>query len=140
MSADGLIERFRLRGVELRADGMKLRYSAPAGVLTAADKAELAAHKAALLAVLSCPPAVFRPALGATYTRRRKASSVVRALEHDPALRFAVEVANGDSDPVVLAVAIRDAGTCELLIPKDRYDPFAIIALIEANFGGADLH
>jgi len=30
-----------------------------------------------------------------------------------------------------LAVAIRDKGTCEVLIPAARFDPFALLKLVE---------
>jgi hypothetical protein len=29
------------------------------------------------------------------------------------------------------APAIRDKGTCEVLIPKDRYDPLAVLAMMQ---------
>jgi hypothetical protein len=45
--------------------------------------------------------------------------------------RYAVTVDGSGTDPVVMALAIRDKGTCEVLIPKDRYDPFAVLAMME---------
>ena len=36
---------------------------------------------------------------------------------------YAVTVDDSGTDPVVMAWPIRDKGTCEVLIPKDRYDP-----------------
>lgn len=35
-----------------------------------------------------------------------------------------------------LALAIRGAGTCELRIPREKYDPFRLLGLIERH-GGA---
>jgi hypothetical protein len=45
--------------------------------------------------------------------------------------RYAVTVDDSGTDPVVMALAIRDKATCEVLIPKDRYDPLAVLAMME---------
>jgi hypothetical protein len=38
-----------------------------------------------------------------------------------------------DPDPAAFLVALATpAGTCEVLIPKDRYDPLAVLAMVEA--------
>jgi hypothetical protein len=34
---------------------------------------------------------------------------------------------DADRDFVICTLAIRDVGTCELRIPRDRYDPWAIL-------------
>ena len=52
MSAAALLAALQARGVRLTAVGDRLRVDAPAGVLTVADRAALAAYKAALLARL----------------------------------------------------------------------------------------
>ena len=57
---------------------------------------------------------------------------VLAMLAHNPALRLAV-VCDGHGDPVPVAVAIRDKGTCEVLIPAARFDPFALLDLIEKH-------
>ncbi|MGH8584657.1 MAG: hypothetical protein ACREWE_00180 [Gammaproteobacteria bacterium] len=44
--------------------------------------------------------------------------------------QYAVLVEDPNTDPVVMALATPD-GTCELLIPKDRYDPFAILDMVD---------
>ena len=36
-----------------------------------------------------------------------------------------------DPEYVVVALAIRDVGACELLIPRGKYDPFMVIATLE---------
>jgi hypothetical protein len=36
-----------------------------------------------------------------------------------------------DPDAVIITLAIRDKATCELKIPKDRYDGLAILQIIE---------
>ncbi len=53
MSATELLASLQQRGVLLCVDGDRLRVDAPTGVLSAADRAALAAHKADLLALLA---------------------------------------------------------------------------------------
>jgi hypothetical protein len=67
------------------------------------------------------------PSLPAAEARRQKALAL---LARDGG-RYAVTVDDCGTDPVVMALAIRDKGTCEVLIPKDRYDPFAVLAMME---------
>jgi hypothetical protein len=55
---------------------------------------------------------------------------VLAMLAANPALRIAV-VCDGGGDPVPIAIAIRDRGTCELMIPRDRYDGALLLDLIE---------
>jgi hypothetical protein len=57
---------------------------------------------------------------------------VLAMLAGNPALRLAV-VCDGQGDPVPVAVAIRDKGTCEVLIPAARFDPFALLELVERH-------
>ena len=57
---------------------------------------------------------------------------VLAMLADNPALRLAV-VCDGLGDPVPVAVAIRGKGTCEVLIPAARFDPFALLDLIEKH-------
>ena len=57
---------------------------------------------------------------------------VLAILAGDPALRLAV-VCDGQGDPVPVAVAIRDKGTCEVLIPAARFDSFALLELVERH-------
>jgi len=62
---------------------------------------------------------------------------VVAMLAANPALRLAV-VADAEvkaGDPVPVAVAIRDKGTCELHVPAARWDPFKLLELV-ARHGG----
>ena len=63
--------------------------------------------------------------------RRRR---VLTMLADNPALRLAV-VCDGDGDPVPVAIAIRDKGSVEALIPKSRFDPFALLELVERHSG-----
>ena len=62
---------------------------------------------------------------------------VLDMLAGNPALRIAV-VCDGEGDPVPVAVAIRDKGHCEVHIPAARFDPFALLELVERH--GGTLH
>ena len=57
---------------------------------------------------------------------------VLAMLAANPARRLAV-VCDGQGDPVPVAVAIRGKGTCEVLIPAARFDPFALLELVERH-------
>ena len=57
---------------------------------------------------------------------------VLAMLADNPALRLAV-VCDGAGDPVPVAVAIRDKGSIEILIPAARFDPFALLELVERH-------
>ena len=59
-------------------------------------------------------------------------------LATDSNLRYGLVVDNPDTDPVIVALAIRDVGRCELAIPAAHYDAFALLALIERH--GATVH
>jgi len=65
----------------------------------------------------------------ATEARRQR---VLAMLADNPALRLAV-VCDGAGDPVPVAVAIRDKGAAEILIPAARFDPFALLELVERH-------
>ncbi len=55
---------------------------------------------------------------------------VLRDLEANPERVRAVEVLDADTDPVRLIVAIRNVGVCELLVARDKWDPFQFLALL----------
>jgi hypothetical protein len=63
--------------------------------------------------------------------RRRR---VLAKLAANPARRLAV-VCDGEGDPVPVAVAIRDKGTCEVLIPAARFDPSALLEVVGRHGG-----
>lgn len=65
MTAIELMADFQQRGIVLTDEDGRIRYRAPAGILTDADRAALGEHKAALLALLapsSVPPVATGPA------------------------------------------------------------------------------
>ena len=83
----------------------------------------------ATVAVASPPAAKAATPDPATEARRQR---VLTMLADNPALRLAV-VCDGAGDPVPVAVAIRDKGTIEILIPAARFDPFALLELVERH-------
>lgn len=69
---------------------------------------------------------------------------VLDMLNADPALRAAWTCADTGDDPVVLTLAVRGAGTCELAIPREHFDALGLPGLINwladplhAKIGGA---
>jgi hypothetical protein len=65
----------------------------------------------------------------AAESRRQR---VLAMLADNPARRLAV-VCDGQGDPVPVAIAIRGKGTCEVLIPAARFDPFVLLELVERH-------
>ena len=76
------------------------------------------------------------PELRAYFLRRAEEAPVtdykrvLRDLEANPERIRAVEVMDADTDPVRLIVAIRNVGVCELLVARDKWDPFQFLALL----------
>ena len=68
-------------------------------------------------------------------TRRQRLRTM---LAEQPGIRYAVVVDNPDADPVIVALAIREVGTCEIAIPAASYDAFVLLAIIE--WYGGTLH
>ncbi len=59
---------------------------------------------------------------------------MVAKLEGDPGLRYAMQTHTEiDPDAVILTLAIRGKGACELRIPKSRYDGLVLLELIEKH-------
>lgn len=57
-------------------------------------------------------------------------------LKTDPGLRYAMEAHDKlEPDSVILTLAIRGKAACEFRIPRERYDPFLLLDLIERHGG-----
>lgn len=93
-----------------------------------------------LLSVLSVPPLAHSGEKGElppdVDARRQK---VIAMLAAHPEASYAV-LTDSESDPgaVIVVVAIRERATCELHIPRDKYDGLLLLDLIERH--GATLH
>jgi hypothetical protein len=69
----------------------------------------------------------------AAEARRQRLLAMLR---ERPSVRYAV-VTDTQSDPeaVIVALAIRDRATCELSIPRNRYDGVLLLDLIDRHSG-----
>lgn len=124
----------RQRVIEAELTELVYRVAEAQG-FTQKDRAEALEHALAdPERALSC----FR-ALGAgvvtpeTEARRQR---VLAMLAARPDIRYAVLTdTQADPEAVLLTLAIRGRATCELRIPRDRYDPFLLLDLIERHGG-----
>ena len=86
----------------------------------------------ATLALANSPNPKVAPDPAAEARRQR----VLAMLRESPTVRYAV-VTDTDSDPdaVIVTLAVRGRASCELLIPRDRYDGVLLLDLIERHSG-----
>ena len=63
-----------------------------------------------------------------------RVEKVIGKLQANPGRCYAMEShLDADPDAVILTLAIRGKGTCELRIPKSRYDAIALLELFEKH-------
>jgi len=122
MGANDLIFELRHKGYSIRADGGYLDIS-PADNLPPDLVQTIRQSKAEILTELQREARM--------EWRRQK---VIAMLEAAPGTQRAI-YPDTDSDPlnVILAIAIRHVATCEMLIPKSKYDPWRLLELIERH-------
>jgi len=65
----------------------------------------------------------------------RRRAKVLAMLRDNPGLRYAIEVADANSDPVIVAIGIRNVATFEMNIPQTYYDALALLELVEKHTG-----
>ena len=102
--------------------------------------------KAPSVGFVGSPPAHFQNIQGVDSTNdaaidpaaEARRQRVIAMLAENPNVRRAVVVDDPDTDPVLVAVGIRDVATFELVIPAARFDAFKLLELIERY--GATLH
>lgn len=64
----------------------------------------------------------------------KRMAKVIDKLQADPELRYAIEThIEVEPEAVILTLAIRGKGACELRIPKSRYDAFTLLELVEKH-------
>ena len=129
-AAAELIETLAQQGVDLRADGDQLIVRAPKGSVAPETMETLKERKAEVMAELAEPPDV--------KARRLK---VLRMLAEDDQPRKYYWATDDKAHPefVFLTLAIRDVGTCEMSIPKEKYDPFLLMEILDKQTrSGAD--
>ena len=124
------------------ADGVSLILS-PAGTIKATGIGDavtrwlplIREHKPGIVAALQEAANDPLPDPAAEARRQR----VLAMLAERPGIRYAVLTdTQADPEAVLLTLAIRGRATCELHIPRDRYDPFLLLDLIERH--GATVH
>ena len=120
MGAPDLIFELRSKGYSIQVDGCYLDIS-PANNLPPELVQQLKQSKTEILASLKLEQQ--------QEARRQK---VIAMLEAAPGTQRAT-YADTNSDPhnVILTVAVRNLATCEMLIPKAKYDAWQLLELIE---------
>jgi len=118
MEAKEIIEYLRNKDFTVKTDGQYLDL-APAAKVTNELIERLRKHKPAIIEELK---------------REQRREKVLRMLAENPGTQRAfVTDTESDPDNVIMTMAIRDAGTCEILIPQGKYDPFAVLEVIEKS-------
>lgn len=159
MGAADILERIALAGVRLTALDAKRLWAEPAKTLTDELRSLIRENKSELVALLhrdhrghrtpmtpmppmpsvttgefegpANEPTLPAPAETDAYARIAR---MIRRLADDPGLRYAVDTHAGiDPEDVILSLAIRGKGACEIRIPKSRYDAFALLDVIERH-------
>lgn len=60
---------------------------------------------------------------------------VLAMLRDNPGIRYAIEVLDANTDPVIVSIGIRNVATFELNIPLPYYDALALVELMEKHTG-----
>lgn len=116
MEAIEIIEYLREQNFTVKAEGDYLELSPPEKITEELIQ-RLRQHKPAIIAELK---------------REERRLKVLAILAENPDSQRAI-ITDLDSDPddVILIIAIRNVATFEMQIPKDKYDAFALLELIE---------
>ncbi len=65
----------------------------------------------------------------------RRRAKVLAMLRDNPSNRYAIEVMDANTDPVIVSIGIRNVATFEMNIPQAYYDAFALLELIKKHTG-----
>lgn len=123
MSPGEIIERVTDAGVQLALS--------PSGSISA--KGDQSAIEQWLPAIRQSKAAII-----AELHLERRRMKVLAMLQDNPAIRYAIEVVDPNTDPVIISVAIRQLASFELNIPQSCYDGFVLLELIEKHTGERD--
>ena len=74
-----------------------------------------------------------KAAIIGTLKLEKRRAWVLKTLHESPDIRCAIEVIDPDTDPVILSIGIRSVATFEINVPQVRYDPFALLELLETH-------
>ena len=122
MGASDLIGRLALAGVRLSVVGPDKLAAEPREALTEELRTLIREHKPELIEALA-------PVSHGQELRRQRVLAKLKA-EPDKK-RVAIFDPDADRDFVLCTVAIRNVGTCELRIPHDKYDQWAILEALQ---------
>ena len=122
-----LIETLTQQGVKLRVDGDQLIVSAPKGSVPPETMEALKEQKAEVMAELAAPSDV-----------KARREQVLRMIADDDQRRKYYWLTDDKAHPdfVILVFAIRDVGTGELSIPREKYDPFLLMEILDKHQAG----
>lgn len=67
--------------------------------------------------------------------RERRRAEVLALLEASPGTRYAMYVEDASTDPVLVAVGVRNIAAFEIEIPQKYYDGMELLELIEKQSG-----
>ena len=116
MGAPDLVFELRSSGYSIVADGSYLDIS-PADDLSPELVKQLKQRKAEILTELQ---------------RESRQKKVLAMLAENPNKQRAVYAdTESDQGNVILAIAVRNLSTYEMLIPKAKYDPFLLLSLVD---------
>ncbi len=139
MTVATLLADLQARGVRFKIAGERLSYDAPQGVMKPSDLEQLRTHKLELLQYVNKDAANSDDPHGDAPGESRR-QRVLAMLKESPGITYAITSdTEAEQDAVIITLAIRDKGTCELRIPKERYDGLAILQIIEAQTGKQDV-
>jgi hypothetical protein len=134
MSVADLIRAIHWHGAYVTVDGDDLHLSAPQP-LPADLVDQIRKHKMVLLHYLNKDIAnTDDPDDDVAAEARRQ--MVLAMLKENPGITNAITSDTEiEADAVIITLAIRDKATCELRIPKAKYDAFALLRVMEAHTG-----
>ncbi len=127
---------------QAQAEGVKLALS-PAGTIKAAGNGEavnrwlpiIREHKAELLEELRAANDTAHKQLTNPAAEARLQRALAMLAERHGSRYAVLTDTEAEPEAVILALAIRNRATCELRIPRDKYDPFLLLDLIEKHGG-----
>jgi DNA-binding transcriptional MerR regulator len=122
LNTANLIKTLRNQGFEIKATNDYLDIS-PADRVSRDVLAELKTNKKRIIQELQA---------------EKRRLNVFDKLNQDPNLKRALLVdCESDAKNVIIAIAIRDLGSCEMIIPKSRFDSWKFLEFCNLNFSDA---
>ena len=119
LNTSNLIKTLRNQGFEIKATNEYLDIS-PANRVSGDVLVELKTNKKLIIQELQA---------------EKRRLNVFDKLNQDPNLKRALLVdSESDAINVIIAIAIRDVGSCEMIIPKSRFDSWKFIDFCSLNF------